>query len=156
MRKIEKDGYSLSRQWFDFVENNPGTITPAHAALWFWLIELNNRLKWVKEFGVPTDRTLKMIGTKSFNTYKKIMTDLIEWGFVKQLSKSKNQHTANIYSLVRFSDSDNTATSKFKEADKFTQSIAASKFDTSKMKQTYLLHQNLTPQNDIVKHNKHC
>lgn len=148
MRKEnKKNGYSFSRQWFDFVFENPQKITPVHAALWFWLIELNNRLNWIKEIGVPTDRAMTAIGTKSFNTYKKAMDDLIEWGFVRLVSKSTNQHTANVFQLVKFPKLDNVATSNFDEAKK----SATSKFDTSQMKQTGLLHQNLTPHNDIDK-----
>jgi hypothetical protein len=127
------NGYGLSRQWFEFAEENSEKIKPVHAALWFWLVELNNQLNWNECFCVPTDRAMAMIGTKSFNTYKSALDDLIRWGFVKRVAKSKNQHTSNVYSLVK---------------------IATSKNDGAELRQAGLLHQNLTPQNDIDKQYK--
>jgi len=96
---MNKNGYILSRQWFDFAFENPEKITPSHAALMFWLIELNNRLGWKTKFGVPTIHTMETIGIKSYNTYKKIFFDLVNWGFIKVIEKSKNQYTSNVISL---------------------------------------------------------
>jgi len=138
------NGYGLSRQWFEFAEENSEKIKPVHAALWFWLVELNNQLNWKECFGVPTDRAMAMIGTKSFNTYKSAIDDLIDWGFVKKIAKSKNQHTSNIYSLVKI------ATSKYDEPD----ISATSKNDAAEAKQPGLLHQILIPHNDIDKQYK--
>ena len=47
-----KDGYTLSKQWFDFVDENPEKIKPTHGILWHFLIELNNRLKWKEKFDI--------------------------------------------------------------------------------------------------------
>ena len=36
-------GYELSRQWFDFLFENPDLTNVSQTALYMWLIELNNR-----------------------------------------------------------------------------------------------------------------
>src|ERR1035437_3755782 len=97
----KKDGYSLRRQWFDFVFEYPEKVTPTHGILWCWLIELNNRLGWKEKFGLPTTYSMDAIGVSIYRTYKKAMDDLIKWGFVKLIAKVKNQHTASIVALVK-------------------------------------------------------
>jgi uncharacterized phage protein (TIGR02220 family) len=101
----EKNGYILSRQWFDFAFDNPEKISANHAALMFWLIELNNKLGWKKKFGLPTVHSMEALGVKSYNTYIKILNDLIEWGFVELIEKAKNQYRSNIISLNNISGS---------------------------------------------------
>lgn len=107
-----KDGYTLTKQWFDFVDENPEKIKPTHGILWLYLVELNNRLKWKEKFGVPTDYTMRMIGVKNYKTYKNTLNDLIEWGFIQMVSKSSNQHTALILALVKFTEAHTKASPK--------------------------------------------
>lgn len=121
--KKGKNGYTLQKQWFDFVEGNEGKkIMPVHTSLWFWLVELNNRLGWKETFGVPTDKAMLMTSIKSYNTFKRAVNDLVKWGFLSLVTKSKNQHSANIYSL-------NILDSASSKIDKANDS-APSKFDT--------------------------
>lgn len=98
----ERSGYGYSRQYFDFAFENPDKVTPAHGLLYFWLVELNNRLGWKEKFGLPTVYSMEVLGLKSYNTYKKALNDLIEWGLVKLIAKAKNQHTSNIIALSNF------------------------------------------------------
>lgn len=98
----EKNGYNLSHQWFDFAIENQDKISPVHAALYFWLIELNNRLGWMGKFGLPTYYSMGVLGALSYNTYKRALNDLVTWGFVKIISKAKNQHTSTIVALSNF------------------------------------------------------
>lgn len=98
----ERNGYSFMKQWFDFASENSNIVTPVHAALYFWLIQLNNSLNWKEKFGVPTYHTMEMLGIKNYRTYKKAFNDLHEWNFFKLLTKSTNQHTANVIALVNF------------------------------------------------------
>jgi hypothetical protein len=97
-----KNGYSLSHQWFDFAIENQDKISPVHAALYFWLIELNNRLGWKEKFGLPTQYSMAAIGTTAYNTYKKTLNDLEAWGFLKIISRARNQHTSTIVALSNF------------------------------------------------------
>lgn len=95
-------GYSLSRHWFDYAFENPDMVTPNHTALYFWTIELCNRLGWKEKFGLPTVHSMEAMGLKSYNTYKKTLMDLIRWGFIILVSKSSNQYTSNIIALSNF------------------------------------------------------
>lgn len=100
MDKPKKNtGYTLSRQWHDFAFEHQGKVRPSHAALYFWLIELNNSLGWIEVFGVPTLHSMAAIGVSSYKTYKKAFDDLVAWGFVEVLEKSKNQSTTNLVTL---------------------------------------------------------
>ena len=96
------NGYDLSRSWFDFAFENPDKISPNHAALFFFAIENCNRLGWKKQFGLPATMAMEAIGIRSYNTYKKVFDDLVEWGFFKLVQKSKNQYSSNVIALSIF------------------------------------------------------
>jgi len=100
MKKIPKNGYTLSRQWFDFVFQSSEMVTPIHTALYFWIIDLCNRLAWKDVFGLPTGYSMEAIGLKSYRSYKKALDDLISWGFIELRAKSFNQHSSNQIALV--------------------------------------------------------
>lgn len=95
-------GYSLSREWFDFCFENPEKIRPNHTALYFFIIEHCNRLGWKNKFGLPTTVAKDAIGIRSYNTYIKTLNDLVEFGFINLIEKSKNQYSANIVALSKF------------------------------------------------------
>jgi hypothetical protein len=95
-----KNGYNLEDQWWEFSENTSERVSPIHIALYFRLVRLNNRLKWVEVFGVPTEHTMHTIGIKSYRSYKRAFDDLVLWGFIKLIEKSHNQYTSNQVALV--------------------------------------------------------
>ena len=97
----ESNGYSLSRNFWDFAFENPEKIKPAHAALFFFAVEHCNRLGWKSKFGLPTGMAMEAIGLKSYNTYKLILDELIGFGMIKMVEKSKNQYSANIIALSK-------------------------------------------------------
>lgn len=43
--------------------------------------------------------TMDAIGVRKHQTYGKGLNDLVEWGFIKMIEKSKNQYSANIISI---------------------------------------------------------
>jgi len=96
------NSYELSRKWFDWSFENPEKISPNHSALYFFAIEHCNRLGWKQKFGFPTTMAMEAIGIKSYNTYIKIFNDLISFGFLKLIQKSKNQYSSNIIALSNF------------------------------------------------------
>lgn len=98
------NGYDLSRQWFDFAFENTDKVSGNHAALYWWAIELNNRLGWVSKFGLPSEVAMTACGIRSYKTYSKIFDDLVEWGFFQVHQKSKNQYTSNVIALVIFTE----------------------------------------------------
>ena len=94
------DGYKLSRQWFDFTFENTDKVTANHIALYMWLVEINNRLGWKKEFQITSSQCMEGMCCKTYKTYKKCLDDLIEWGFVVMVKQSKNQYQCNVIGLV--------------------------------------------------------
>lgn len=96
------NSYELSRKWFDWSFENPEKISPNHCALYFFAIEHCNRLGWREKFGFPTEMAKDAIGIKSYNTYIKTLNDLVEWGFIIMIERSKNQYSSNIIALSNF------------------------------------------------------
>ncbi len=94
-------GYELSRNWFDWAFENPDLVKPNHAALYFFILEHCNRLGGKDKFGLPTLMAKDAIGIKSYNTYIETLNDLVNWGFILLLEKSKNQYSANIVAISK-------------------------------------------------------
>lgn len=106
------NGYELSRSFFDWCFNNPEKVKPNHVALYFFAIEHCNRLGWKSKFGLPTTMTKEAIGIRSYNTYINALNDLVEWGFIRLIEKSKNQYSSNIIALSNFDKAHNKALDK--------------------------------------------
>lgn len=96
------NSYDLSRSWFDWCFENPERINPNHSALYFFCIEHCNRLGWKEKFGLPTSMAKEAIGIRSYNTYKKTLDELVDFGFIRMIEISKNQHSSNIVALSNF------------------------------------------------------
>lgn len=95
------NSYSLSRSWFNFSFDNPEKIRPTHGALYFFAIEHCNRLGWKDKFGFPTQMAMEAIGIKNWRTYNSALTDLVDWGFIELIEKSKNQYSSCIIRLCK-------------------------------------------------------
>lgn len=96
------NSYELSRYWFNWCFENPEKINPNHTALYFFCIEHCNRLGWKEKYGLPTTMAKEAIGIRSYNTYIKTLNDLVDFGFIKIIEKSKNQYSSNIIALSKF------------------------------------------------------
>ena len=106
------NSYDLSRKWFDWSFENPERINPNHTALYFFIIEHCNRLGWKEKFGLPTTMAKEAIGIRSYNTYINTLNDLVQFGFVKLIEKSKNQYSSNIVALSNFNKAPDKALDK--------------------------------------------
>jgi hypothetical protein len=106
------NSYDLSRNWFNWCFENPEKISPNHSALYFFCIEHCNRLGWKDKFGLPTTMAKDAIGIRSYNTYIKTLNDLVDFGFVKLIEKSKNQYSSNIIALSKNNKALNKALDK--------------------------------------------
>jgi hypothetical protein len=106
------NSYDLSRKWFDWTFENPERINPNHTALYFFIIEHCNRLGWKKKFGLPTTMAKEAIGIRSYNTYINTLNDLVEFGFINIIEKSKNQYSSNIVAISNFDKAHNKAHDK--------------------------------------------
>lgn len=108
----KESGYYYQRAWFDFSFENADHVTPTHTAMYLWFVELNNRMGWSEKFASPASQTLSAIGLKSYNTYKKVFSDLVSFGFVRLISESRNQYTACIIALSKFDKANNGSLDK--------------------------------------------
>lgn len=121
------NSYELSRNWFDWSFENPEKISPNHSALYFFIIEHCNRLGWKEKFGLPTTMAKESIGIRSYNTYIKTLNDLVDFGFIKLIEKSKNQYSSNIIALLNFDKANDKALDKalIKHGTKQSESIGS-------------------------------
>ncbi len=53
--------------------NNPEKANPNLAALYLFLVDLNNRLGWKEKFTITSKECMEATGMKSYNTYKKLL-----------------------------------------------------------------------------------
>lgn len=95
------NGYDLTRNWYNFKFENISKVKSVHSDLYFYTVDLWNRLGQKKEFGLPTSVTMESLGIGSYNTYKKTLQDLIDFGFLKLIKESKNQHQSKIVALSK-------------------------------------------------------
>jgi formaldehyde-activating enzyme involved in methanogenesis len=106
------DIYTLYRNFWDWAFENPEKIKPNHIAIYSFAIEHCNRLGWKRKYGFPTSMVMDAIGIKNYRTYIKSLNDLVEWGFIEMIEKSKNQYSANIIALVNFTKATDKALDK--------------------------------------------
>ncbi|NNK76666.1 MAG: hypothetical protein HKP42_11480 [Maribacter sp.] len=104
-------GYELSRAWFDFAYEHPD-VRPSHHALYLHTVEICNRLGWKETFDLPTAYSMEMLGISNYRTYKRSLDDLIKWGFIRMVRRSKNQHRANVVALAKNTNAVYDATTK--------------------------------------------
>jgi len=104
--------YDLSRNFFNFSFENPEKIKPNHIAIYFFAVEHCNRLGWKQKFGLPTTMVMEAIGIKSYTTYINSLNDLVSYGFIKMIEKSKNQYSSNIVALSNFDKAHDKALDK--------------------------------------------
>jgi len=93
------NSFELSRSWFNFCFDNPERINPNHSAIYFFAVEHCNRLGWKEKFGFPSQMVMEAVGIKNWRTYSKALSELVEFGFIEMVEKSKNQYSSNIISI---------------------------------------------------------
>jgi RIO-like serine/threonine protein kinase len=98
--KIQKDlfdDYTLTKYCWSVMQNQPG-MKPTHLALYFYILELNNRHRWIDVIGVPSEHTMKSLRISRM-TYFNTLHDLEKFGLITCISKSSNQNQASTYTL---------------------------------------------------------
>jgi hypothetical protein len=96
------DYFKLTRSFWDFAFENPEKIKPNHCALYLFIVEHCNRLGWKRKFGLPTTMAKDAIGIRSYNTYITTLNDLVGFGMIELIEKSKNQYSSNIVAISNF------------------------------------------------------
>ena len=119
------NGYNLIRNWYAFKFDNPSKCKAIHSDMYCYLVDLWNRLGQKNEFGLPTQMTMEVLGIGSYNTYKKSLDSLIEFGFVIIVSDSINQHQSKIVALSNYDKATDKALDKatIKAIDEATDTI---------------------------------
>jgi len=94
------NGYKLQRDWFKFLQLNSSYINTNHSALYNYIINRANTLAWVENIQLPTDFTMMHSGFKNAKTYRKTLSQLIEFKVIRLVSLSTNQYNATVVALV--------------------------------------------------------
>ena len=55
---------------------------------------------------------MEALGIKSYNTYINTLNDIVDWGFIIMIERSKNQYSANIIALSNFDKAPDKALDK--------------------------------------------
>ena len=123
------NGYILIRDWYNFKFANPSKAKAIHSDMYCYLVDLWNRLGQKPEFGLPTSVAMESLGIGSYNTYKKTLNDLIEFGFIRIVADSKNQHQSKIVALSKNDKASDKALDEatIKATDKPTDTIIEQK-----------------------------
>lgn len=98
---VELNGYTLTRQWYNFRFENPNKAKHVHSDLYFYIIDRWNRFGQKEIFTIPTATTMEALGIGSYNTYKTALHDLIEFGFIEVIEWSRNQHYSTVIALSK-------------------------------------------------------
>jgi len=156
MADIEKTGYDLSRQFFNWCFDNPEKISTNHIAMYFFIIEHCNRLGWKEKFGLPTSMVKDAIGIRNFRTYSNTLYDLVDWGFIKMIEVSKNQYSSNIIAIVKNTKAHTKALDKAlqKHSQKQSKSIDSIDKQETKNKEQLLSNDNNICQTKFQKYEK--
>ena len=106
------NGYNLSRDFYSFKFLNPEKVKAVHSDLYHYIIDLWNRLGQKEKFGLPTSITMECLGIGSYNTYKKALSDLVDFGFLIIILESKNQHQSKIIAISKNDEATDKALDK--------------------------------------------
>jgi len=119
------NGYNLIRAWYNFKFENPSITKSIHSDLYCFLVDKWNRLGQKTEFGLPTEHTMECMGIGSYNTYKKALNALVNFGFIEVIKESKNQHQSRVIALSQTDKATDKALDKatIKATDKALDSI---------------------------------
>jgi len=132
------NGYNLLRDWYNYKFSNPSKVKAIHSDMYCYLIDLWNRLGQKHEFGLPTTVTMEALGIGSYNTYKKTFHDLVDFGFIKLIADSKNQHQSRIVALSKFDKASDEAHDKALDKAHIKATDIINKQETKNNKQIYI------------------
>lgn len=91
--------YKLSKSFFDFVFETY-QAKPYDIALFFYIVDLDNRLGWKEYLDLPTKLTMSGSRIGSYKRYKKSLENLADWGFIDWVYRASNDSdAANIVKL---------------------------------------------------------
>ncbi|MCK8490734.1 hypothetical protein M0L20_02655 [Spirosoma sp. RP8] len=89
------NGYQLTKAFYDEVESNEAmqiACKAHHLSLYTWICELRNR-SGREILDLPVDYTMRMAFIGSQHTLANAIEDLVKWGLIEVLMKTKGQGT---------------------------------------------------------------
>lgn len=107
--------------FWNWALNNPEKNNPTVTAIYFYILNVANELRWKESFGLSSTQIISAVGVSNYKTYKKNLDVLVENGLIKIVVQSKNQYQCNIFALVKFTEA-STKQSKSKAEAKKKQS----------------------------------
>ena len=107
--------------FWNWALNNPEKNNPTVTAIYFYILNVANELRWKESFGLSSTQIISAVGVSNYKTYKKNLDVLVENGLIKIVVQSKNQYQCNIFALVKFTEA-STKQSKSKTEAKKKQS----------------------------------
>lgn len=107
--------------FWNWALNNPVKNNPTATAIYFYILNVANELRWKESFGLSSTQIISAVGVSNYKTYKKNLDVLVENGLIKIVVQSKNQYQCNIFALVKFTEA-STKQSKSKTEAKKKQS----------------------------------
>lgn len=153
------NGYTLIRNWYDFKFVN-SNVKAIHSDLYCYIVDKWNRLGQKESFGLPTSMTMEVLNIGSYNTYKKTLSDLVDFGVLIIVSDSKNQHVSKVVALSKFDKPSDkaldkaTAIARDEPTDKAIDTIDEylNKFKNLNKEQInkILAHANKLPSNELI------
>ncbi len=91
--------YELTRNYFNFTFDNPEQLRPINTALYFYIVDLSNRLGWKPKLSIRTSVAMEALGIKDYKAYQRAFNELVKADFITLIQKAKNQHATNIIVL---------------------------------------------------------
>ena len=135
---MSMNGYDLSHKFYEWAFENRRVFKPAVPALYFYLVEVCNKLGWKKEFSISSKECMEGMGVSAYNTYKEAFDILCDNGLITIVKKSCNHHQANIISLSNFNRVDDEVANKVndKVTTEYSESSSNSNCDIHKTNKT--------------------
>ena len=99
--KIRPNIAEVSHDYYQWATSNRVAFKPTLTALYFYLVNTCDLLRWPKEFSVSAKECMEGMGVSSYNTYKTAFDTLCEVGFVEVRRAACNHYQAYIISLSR-------------------------------------------------------
>lgn len=91
--------FDFTHKFFDWALQNRSELKPTVSALYFYLIMVCKKLGYRNEFSISAKECMEGMGVSSYKTYRAAFETLVNNGFVQVVTKSFNQHQANIIHL---------------------------------------------------------
>ena len=92
-------GYEFFKIFEDFLDEHPEKLKLKHHSIFFLCVRLCNEVGWKEKFQLPTKHTMNRLNMTNKETYYNGLNDLVKWGLIDMIQKSKNQSTACYISL---------------------------------------------------------